>query len=275
MDSRLRTDLKAAIRSIPDYPKPGIVFRDITTLLGDPRAFRRSVDELVHPFAGGRRRQGGGNRGAGLHHRRRRGASALGRASCRSARRASCRTKPCASPIRSNTASTRWRSTRMPSARMRAVILVDDLIATGGTAIAATQLLRQMGARIVAACFIIDLPESRRGEEAAGARRGSAQPREFRGSLIPRPHRESREARSRRIVQRARVLRDGLRPPQHEDRRDQVGRRSQNTAPSNEITGSPCWLKPSLRWVAMPQPGREAEIRLPVMVLRNAIVSPA
>src|SRR6188472_2298089 len=54
MDSRLRTDLKAAIRSIPDYPKPGIVFRDITTLLGDPRAFRRSVDELVHPFAGGR-----------------------------------------------------------------------------------------------------------------------------------------------------------------------------------------------------------------------------
>jgi adenine phosphoribosyltransferase len=39
------------------------------------------------------------------------------------------------------------------------VILVDDLIATGGTAIAATQLLRQMGARIVAACFIIDLPD--------------------------------------------------------------------------------------------------------------------
>ena len=54
MDQRLVTDLKAAIRSIPDYPKPGIVFRDITTLLGDARAFRRSVDELVHPFAGGR-----------------------------------------------------------------------------------------------------------------------------------------------------------------------------------------------------------------------------
>ena len=54
MDQRLLTDLKAAIRSIPDYPKPGIVFRDITTLLGDARAFRRSVDELVHPFAGGR-----------------------------------------------------------------------------------------------------------------------------------------------------------------------------------------------------------------------------
>src|ERR1700748_3295384 len=48
----LEHDLKAAIRSIPDYPKPGIMFRDITTLLGDARAFRRTVDELVQPFAG-------------------------------------------------------------------------------------------------------------------------------------------------------------------------------------------------------------------------------
>src|SRR4051812_16903663 len=45
-------DLKAAIRSIPDYPKPGIMFRDITTLLGNARAFRRTVDELVQPWAG-------------------------------------------------------------------------------------------------------------------------------------------------------------------------------------------------------------------------------
>src|SRR4028119_2044559 len=54
MDQSLVTDLKAAIRSIPDYPKPGIIFRDITTLLGDARAFRRAVDELVHPYAGRR-----------------------------------------------------------------------------------------------------------------------------------------------------------------------------------------------------------------------------
>src|SRR6201988_4503349 len=45
-------DLKAAIRTIPDYPKAGIMFRDITTLLADARAFRRAVDELVQPFAG-------------------------------------------------------------------------------------------------------------------------------------------------------------------------------------------------------------------------------
>src|SRR5690349_1560274 len=45
-------DLRAAIRSIPDYPKEGIIFRDITTLLGDARAFRRAVDEMVQPWAG-------------------------------------------------------------------------------------------------------------------------------------------------------------------------------------------------------------------------------
>src|ERR1035441_2535952 len=45
-------DLRASIRSIPDYPKPGIMFRDITTLLGDARAFRRAVDEFVQPWAG-------------------------------------------------------------------------------------------------------------------------------------------------------------------------------------------------------------------------------
>src|SRR5260370_23546831 len=50
----LDNDLKAAIRNIPDYPKPGVMFRDITTLLGNARAFRRAVDELVHPWAGGK-----------------------------------------------------------------------------------------------------------------------------------------------------------------------------------------------------------------------------
>src|SRR6201987_5154411 len=50
--SSLKDDLRAAIRSIPDYPAPGIMFRDITTLLGHARAFRRTVDELVQPWAG-------------------------------------------------------------------------------------------------------------------------------------------------------------------------------------------------------------------------------
>ncbi len=62
-------DLREAIRTIQDYPKPGIAFRDISTLLGNPRAFRRAVDELVQPYAvpdlEGRR-----DRGTRLHPRR-------------------------------------------------------------------------------------------------------------------------------------------------------------------------------------------------------------
>src|ERR1700747_2210712 len=46
------SDLAASIPTIPDYPNPGILFRDITTLLGAARAFRRAVDELVQPWAG-------------------------------------------------------------------------------------------------------------------------------------------------------------------------------------------------------------------------------
>ena len=48
----VKESLRAAIRTISDYPKPGIEFRDITTLLGNPQAYRRAIDELVHPYAG-------------------------------------------------------------------------------------------------------------------------------------------------------------------------------------------------------------------------------
>ncbi len=82
-------DLRVSIRSIPDYPKPGIMFRDITTLLGDARAFRRAVDELVQPWAGmkidkvaGIEARGFILGGAVAHQVR--------PALCRSARRASC-----------------------------------------------------------------------------------------------------------------------------------------------------------------------------------------
>ena len=56
-------DLQASVRTIPDYPKPGVMFRDITTLLGDARAFRRAVDQLVHPWAGSKIGTPGGTAG--------------------------------------------------------------------------------------------------------------------------------------------------------------------------------------------------------------------
>lgn len=52
MDAHTQQELKDSIRTIPDYPKPGVMFRDITTLLGNARAFRRVVDELVQPWTG-------------------------------------------------------------------------------------------------------------------------------------------------------------------------------------------------------------------------------
>src|ERR1700689_2264562 len=153
-------DLKAAIRSIPDYPKPGIVFRDITTLLGNARAFRRAVDELVQPWAGGKVDKVAGIEARGF---------ILGGAVAHQVSAGFV-------PIR--------KKGKLPFKRVsigysleygidememhadaihpgERVILVDDLIATGGTAEGAVKLMRQIGANVVAACFIIDLPDLR------------------------------------------------------------------------------------------------------------------
>jgi adenine phosphoribosyltransferase len=150
--------LKASIRSIPDYPKPGIIFRDITTLLGDPRAFRRAIDELVQPWAGTKIDKVAGIEARGF---------ILGGAVAHQLSAGFV-------PIR--------KKGKLPHATVRIaysleygldememhldavtpgerVILVDDLIATGGTAAGAVQLLKQLGAEVAAACFVIDLPD--------------------------------------------------------------------------------------------------------------------
>ncbi|WP_134496306.1 adenine phosphoribosyltransferase [Microvirga pakistanensis] len=158
MDQRLLTDLKAAIRSIPDYPKPGIVFRDITTLLGDARAFRRAVDELVHPFAGGRVDKVAGIEargfilGGAIAHQ-----LSSGFVPIRKKGKLPHETVRIAYSLEYGVDEMEIHTDAIGQGER--VILVDDLIATGGTAVAATQLLRQMGAQIVAACFIIDLPD--------------------------------------------------------------------------------------------------------------------
>jgi adenine phosphoribosyltransferase len=113
ISTQLEYDLKASIRNIPDYPKPGIMFRDITTLLGDARAFRRAVDELVQPWAG----------------------------------------------MKIDKVAGEMEMHEDAVVSGERVVLIDDLIATGGTAEGAVKLLRHMGAEVLAACFIIDLPE--------------------------------------------------------------------------------------------------------------------
>ena len=151
-------DLKASVRNIPDYPKPGIMFHDITTLLGNARAFRRSVDELVQPWAGSKIDKVAGIEARGF---------ILGGAVAHQVSAGFV-------PIR--------KKGKLPHKRVSIaysleygldememhedavekgdrVILVDDLIATGGTAEGAVKLLRQLGAQVLAACFIIDLPD--------------------------------------------------------------------------------------------------------------------
>ena len=152
------SDLKASIRTIPDYPKPGILFRDITTLLGDARAFRRAIDELVQPWAGTKIDKVAGMEARGF---------ILGGAVAHqlSAGFAPIRKKGKLPFTKVSVAySLEYGIDEMEMhddaiAPGERVILVDDLIATGGTAEGAVKLLKQIGADVVAACFVIDLPE--------------------------------------------------------------------------------------------------------------------
>ena len=154
----LEIDLRSSIRSIPDYPKPGIMFRDITTLLGNARAFRRAVDELVQPWAGMKIDKVAGIEARGF---------ILGGAVAHqvSAGFIPIRKKGKLPHKRVSIAySLEYGLDEMEMhedavAKDEKVVLVDDLIATGGTAEGAVKLLKQQGADVLAACFIIDLPD--------------------------------------------------------------------------------------------------------------------
>jgi adenine phosphoribosyltransferase len=150
--------IRDAIRTIPDYPKPGIMFRDVTTLLKDARAFRAAVDMLVQPWAGAKVDKVAGVEARGF---------ILGGA--------------VAHQLSTGFAPVRKRG-KLPHKTLieeyeleygsdaveihvdavdadDRVLLVDDLIATGGTAEAAIKLLRRAGAQVLGAMFVVDLPD--------------------------------------------------------------------------------------------------------------------
>ena len=154
----LETDLKATVRAIHDYPKPGIIFRDITTLLGNAWAFRRAVDELVQPWAGSKIDKVAGMEargfilGGAVAHQ-----VSAGFVPIRKKGKLPHTTVRIAYSLEYGLNEMEMHADAVrPGER---VILVDDLIATGGTAEGAVKLLRQIGAEVVAACFVIDLPE--------------------------------------------------------------------------------------------------------------------
>jgi adenine phosphoribosyltransferase len=149
-------DLKTLVRSIPDYPKKGILFRDITTLIEHPQGFRESVERLAEAH----RRLGithvagiearGFIWGAGVAI-----ALEVGFVPVRK------KGKLPGETIGQNYALEYGVDTIEIHADVLdakdKVLLIDDLIATGGTALAAVQLLRRTGATIANAGFVIDL----------------------------------------------------------------------------------------------------------------------
>jgi adenine phosphoribosyltransferase len=151
-------NVKDAIRTIPDYPKPGIMFRDITTLLGNARAFRTVVDQLVQPYAGVRIDKVAGIEARGF---------ILGGAV---AHQLSCGFVPVRKKgkLPWNTIAQEYAleyGTDVVEVHSDAVkpgehvLIVDDLIATGGTAEAAVKLVKRLDASVIGASFVVDLPD--------------------------------------------------------------------------------------------------------------------
>ena len=151
-------DLVEHIRTIPDYPKPGIQFRDITTLLGDARAFRRTIDELVQPYAGAKIDKIAGMEargfilGGAVAHQ-----LSAGFVPIRKKGKLPHATLSVAYSLEYGVDEMEMHSDALVAGER--VLLVDDLIATGGTAEGAVKLLRSAGANVVAAVFVIDLPD--------------------------------------------------------------------------------------------------------------------
>lgn len=150
-------DLKSLIRTIPDYPKPGIMFRDVTTLMGDPRGFRATIEGLVAPFAGkvdavaGIEARGfifGGaaaeKLGVGFVPVRKKGKlpwTTIG--------------QQYTLEYGVDTIEVHLDAVH----KQQRILIVDDLIATGGTAEAAVKLITRVGGHVAGAAFVVDLPE--------------------------------------------------------------------------------------------------------------------
>lgn len=151
-------NIKDAIRTIPNHPKPGIMFRDITTLLGNARAFRTVVDLLVQPYAGIRVDKVAGIEargfilGGAVAHQ-----LSVGFVPVRKKGKLPAKTISAEYVLEYGTDTMEMHADALHPGDQ--VLIIDDLIATGGTAFAAAKLVEQLGAHVAGASFVVDLPD--------------------------------------------------------------------------------------------------------------------
>jgi len=151
-------DLKDAIRTIPDFPKEGIMFRDITTLMTNPEAFKQSIDALAAPY-----KDKGLDNVAGIEARGFAFGAAVayalgvGFVPIRKKGKLPYKTYTQDYELEYGTDTLEIHADAVRKGEK--VLLIDDLIATGGTAEASIKLLQKTGAEVVGAAFIVDLPD--------------------------------------------------------------------------------------------------------------------
>ncbi|WP_112320438.1 adenine phosphoribosyltransferase [Oceanibium sediminis] len=151
-------DVQSYIRTIPDFPAPGIMFRDVTTLFQDARGFRIAIDQLLLPYAGVRIDKVAGLEargfilGGAVAHQ-----LSVGFVPIRKKGKLPAATIEQSYALEYGQATMEIHDDAFsPGER---VLLVDDLLATGGTAAAGISLIERLGAEVISAAFIIDLPE--------------------------------------------------------------------------------------------------------------------
>lgn len=157
------------IRTIVDFPHEGIMFRDVTTLFADPRGFRMAIDQMLHPYAGmeidkvvGLEARGFILGGAIAHQ------LSVGFVPIRKKGKLPGTTISQEYTLEYGEAIVEIHDDAILAGEK--VLVVDDLLATGGTAEAGIKLLERLGGEIVSTAFIIDLPElgGRKKLEALG-----------------------------------------------------------------------------------------------------------
>lgn len=150
--------IKSRIRTIPHYPKQGVMFRDITTMLKDPVGFRVTINELVNRYTGVKI-----DRIAGIEARGFIIGSALayqlGVGFVPVRKKGKLPSETVGHDYELEYGSDRIEIHVDAVSKGDRILLVDDLIATGGTAEAACKLIENMGGKIVECCFVIDLPD--------------------------------------------------------------------------------------------------------------------